>query len=710
MTDITNLTVLTASRPGQNAAAPPSHAIPPLTFLGNPATQFAAPSTITMAGATAMLDLFTPELQGLVPPPGASTPPTYVLQANGQWVPQEAAVGGVTSVFGRTGTIVAESGDYSFAQISGSVAPAQLPVFTTTAIGAVPAPGSSVPATYVLTAAGTWVAPPAGGSGTVTSVAATVPTGLSVAGSPITTAGTLALSWSGTIPNAQVPNPTTTAPGGVISGTAPAGQFVTGVSTSGTLTYGPAPAGTVTSVAATVPTGLTISGSPITSAGTLAVSWSGTIPNAQVPTPTASALGGVQSGTAPAGQFVTGVSTSGALTFGTPAQGGGGTVTSVAATVPTGLSVAGSPITTSGTLALSWSGTIPNAQVPTPTASARGGVQSATAPANQFATGINTSGVLTFAQPSFANISGTLSSAQLPAGTGTVTSVAATVPTGLAISGSPITSSGTLAVSWSGTIPNAQVPTPTTSALGGVTSATAPAGQFVTGVNASGALTFATPAAAAPQLTLSIVKFNSSGTYTRPAGLQYAIVECIGGGGAGGTVSPGQTGGAGGGGSGGYSRTVLSAAQIGASQTVSIGAGSITGAANAGATSFGTLCIANGGTDGDGINLGQGALGQGGPGGAVGTGTVALPGAAGQMGTMINNVLVQIGGIGGVIVGGSVRQTQAGNQNQGIAGTSALPNTGAGGCGAAGINVPAGGDTPGGNGGSGYCVVTEFRF
>jgi hypothetical protein len=415
MTDITNLTVLTASRPGQNAAAPPSHAIPPLTFLGNPATQFAAPSTITMADATAMLDLFTSTLQGLVPPPGAA-PPTYVLQANGQWVPQEAAVGNVLSVFGRTGTVVAQTGDYSFAEISGTVAPTQLPVFTTTAIGAVPAPGSAIPATYVLSAAGTWVAPPAGGSGTVTSVAATVPTGLAVAGSPITTSGTLALSWSGTIPNAQVPTPTT------------------------------------------------------------------------------SALGGVQSGTAPAGQFVTGVSTSGALTFGTPAQGGGGTVTSVGLTAPTGLAVSGSPVTTTGTLGLTWSGTIPNAQVPTPTASALGGVQSATAPANQFATGINTSGVLTFAQPSFANISGTLATSQLPAGTGTVTSVAATVPTGLSISGSPITTSGTLAVTWSGTIPNAQVPAPTASALGGVTSSTAPANQFATGITTAGAVTYAQPA------------------------------------------------------------------------------------------------------------------------------------------------------------------------------------------------------------------------
>jgi len=45
-----------------------------------------------------------------------------------------------------------------------------------------------------------------------------------------------------------------------------------------------------------------------------------------------------------------------------PASSGSGTVTSVGMTVPAGLAVAGSPITTSGTLALTWSGQIPIGQ------------------------------------------------------------------------------------------------------------------------------------------------------------------------------------------------------------------------------------------------------------------------------------------------------------------------------------------------------------
>ena len=51
---------------------------------------------------------------------------------------------------------------------------------------------------YVLSANGWVPAGGGGGGGTVTSVAATVPSLLSVTGSPITTSGTLAIGYSGT--------------------------------------------------------------------------------------------------------------------------------------------------------------------------------------------------------------------------------------------------------------------------------------------------------------------------------------------------------------------------------------------------------------------------------------------------------------------------------------------------------------------------------
>jgi hypothetical protein len=62
--------------------------------------------------------------------------------------------------------------------------------------GQVPKPLAGQEA-YVLSASG-WAPVGSVGAGTVTSVAATVPSLLSVTGSPITTAGTLAIDYSGT--------------------------------------------------------------------------------------------------------------------------------------------------------------------------------------------------------------------------------------------------------------------------------------------------------------------------------------------------------------------------------------------------------------------------------------------------------------------------------------------------------------------------------
>src|SRR5215468_8638562 len=76
--------------------------------------------------------------------------------------------------------------------------------------------------------------------------------------------------------------------------------------------------------------------------------------------------------------------------------------------------------------------------------------------------------------------------------------------------------------------------------------------------------------------------FTASGTYVPSANLVSAVVECVGGGGGGGgtpSETTGYVGAGGGGGSGSYSRKYLTAAQIGASQTITIGAGGNGGAA-----------------------------------------------------------------------------------------------------------------------------------
>jgi hypothetical protein len=101
-----------------------------------------------------------------------------------------------------------------------------------------------------------------GGSGTVTSVAATAGTGISITGSPITTSGTL--------------NITNTAPDQTVALTQGGTTTITGTYPNFTISSADQFQGTVTSVAATVPSLLSISGSPITSSGTLAITYSGT--------------------------------------------------------------------------------------------------------------------------------------------------------------------------------------------------------------------------------------------------------------------------------------------------------------------------------------------------------------------------------------------------------------------------------------------------
>jgi hypothetical protein len=136
--------------------------------------------------------------------------------------------------------------------------------------------------------------------------------------------------------------------------------------------------------------------------------------------------------------------------------GGSGTVTSVGLTAPSIFTVSGSPVTTSGTLALTYSG---NA-LPL----ANGGTGATTQANARITLGGTTSGISLFTltnsvSDKFIKVNSnntiTLLNADdtrtsIGAGTGSVSSVAMTVPTFLSVSGSPVTSSGTLAVSLSG--------------------------------------------------------------------------------------------------------------------------------------------------------------------------------------------------------------------------------------------------------------------
>lgn len=206
--------------------------------------------------------------------------------------------------------------------------------------------------------------------------------------------------------------------------------------------------------------------------------------------------------------------------------------------------------------------------------------------------------------------------------------------------------------------------------------------------------------------------FTSSGTYTPSAGISSVIVECVGGGGGGGSVSaaPQRILAGGGGSSGGYSRGVLLAATIGASQMVTVGVGGTAQAAG-GATSFGTLVVANGGNPGEG-NDGSTVFGNGSQGAAPGIGNLTLPGAPGGPG-MVNPIVgpggvaitTAVGGTGGSMWGGGVVSPLAGGGTGQVGEDGSL---GGGGCGASCSNPVGTATLQGGAGGSGWCLVTEY--
>jgi hypothetical protein len=125
-------------------------------------------------------------------------------------------------------------------------------------------------------------------------------------------------------------------------------------------------------------------------------------------------------------------------------RGSGGTVTSVAATVPLFLSVSGSPITTNGTLAFGYSGTalpVANGGTGITTTPAAGAVPYGNGTTYALLAA-GTSGQVLTSRGTGAPIWSTIS------GTGTVTSVGLSAPSLFSVSNSPVTGSGTLTLNY----------------------------------------------------------------------------------------------------------------------------------------------------------------------------------------------------------------------------------------------------------------------
>jgi len=181
-------------------------------------------------------------------------------------------------------------------------------------------------------------------------------------------------------------------------------------------------------------------------------------------------------------------------------------------------------------------------------------------------------------------------------------------------------------------------------------------------------------------------------TWTKPAGVTYVIVECIGGGGGGAssTTTSNSAGGAGGG--GGYGRSVIDVTAI-TSEIVTIGAGGVGGdpgsGTTGGTTSFGAHISATGG--------GAGLQFVGGNGGSSTNGDIATTSGDGEDGGS----------------GNALRTTRGGDTVYSYAvpperGSSVGPDGEFKGAGAGGGFNGASTDRAGGSGRAGYCSVTEY--
>lgn len=182
-----------------------------------------------------------------------------------------------------------------------------------------------------------------------------------------------------------------------------------------------------------------------------------------------------------------------------------------------------------------------------------------------------------------------------------------------------------------------------------------------------------------------VTKFTASGTWSKSAGMVYAIVEVVGAGGNGGAASSGTTvARGGGGGGGGYSRKRIAAATLGATETVTVGT-------TAGATSsFGAHASATGGAVGTAATV-AGQNRAGGTAGIGSSGDINSAGGGGSSG----------GGSGGSsFFGGG----GGGSDTTGNGGNAQVYGGGGGGASA----DSGSGATSGGTFASGVVIVTEY--
>lgn len=230
--------------------------------------------------------------------------------------------------------------------------------------------------------------------GTVTSVALGLPGEFTVSGSPVTTAGTLTAAWA-----SEAQNKVFAAPSG--SAGTPAFRLLV-ASDIPSLSY-------VTSVALTAPSIFTVSGSPVTSSGTLSFSLNTQTANqvfagpssGGATAPTFRALVATDIPTFPASQI-----TSGQLALARGGTGSDLSGTGGSSQVLKQVSI-GAAVTVAQLAFSDISGSVAAAQLPNPTASTLGGIESLAAVTSKWINTISTSGVPSATQPASSDLSDT---------------------------------------------------------------------------------------------------------------------------------------------------------------------------------------------------------------------------------------------------------------------------------------------------------------
>ncbi len=229
--------------------------------------------------------------------------------------------------------------------------------------------------------------------------------------------------------------------------------------------------------------------------------------------------------------------------------------------------------------------------------------------------------------------------------------------------------------------------------------------------------------------------FTANGTYTPTTGMRYCIIEVVGGGGGGGagnsiTTAPGCAAG-GSGGAASYGRAMFTAATIGASKAVVVGAGGtgqladLTAATAGGTSSVGsTLISCPGGDIGSGSaytvtvsNGGRGANASAPSFSSALGGTVSVVGERGNVGAAWISVTTgfcsvpsggssyfRAGGLGGAFAA----TANPGNRFGSVTGNPGAYGSGGGASGVVSVDFNGVTGPAGGAGGGGLVVITEY--